>query len=105
LSPEPEPHHVEESPRPEPRPTAERQLSEKLMQELVRLRKQRKISQEPVAKALGLTQSAVSYIENLKAGASLEAALLYARAIGVEIVVVKPTRRKKGSSPDQSIAN
>ena len=65
------------------------------MAELVKLRKKRKIGQEPIAKAIGITQSTVSQMENLKISASLDAILLYARAIGANIIVVPPDPKKK----------
>jgi len=73
----------------------ERMVCEALMMELVKLRKKRKIGQEPIAQAIGITQGRVSQIESLKTGASLEAVLLYARAIGANIVVVPTDGKKK----------
>jgi predicted XRE-type DNA-binding protein len=70
-------------------------VSEAIMAELVKLRKKRKIGQEPIAKAIGITQSTVSQMENLKISASLDAVLLYARAIGANIIVVPPDPKKK----------
>jgi predicted XRE-type DNA-binding protein len=65
------------------------------MTELVRLRKKRKIGQEPIAKAIGITQGRVSQMENLKGGhMTLDAFLLYAQTIGAEIVLV-PTKDQK----------
>lgn len=74
-------------------------ITQALMTELVRLRKKRKIGQEPIAKAIGLTQSRVSQLENLKGGSiTLEAFLLYAKTIGVEVVMVPAKDTGKGSS-------
>jgi len=72
-------------------------VCEAIMAELVKLRKKRKIGQQPVAEAIGISQSGVSQMENLKTGASLEAVLLYARAIGANIVVVPANDGRKGS--------
>jgi len=65
----------------------EQALSEALMTELVKLRKKRKIGQGGIAEAIGMTQSRVSQIENLKRNVHLETVLVYARAIGCKIVV------------------
>jgi predicted XRE-type DNA-binding protein len=80
-----------------PHQASEGLVCEALMRELVKLRKKRKIGQEPIAQAIGITQGRVSQMESLKSGASLEAVLLYARAIGADIVVV-PTDSKKKSA-------
>jgi len=71
------------------------QVTRDLMNELVRIRKKRKIGQEPIAKAIGITQGRVSQLENLKGNMTLEALLLYAQTIGAEIVVV-PIKDRKG---------
>jgi len=60
-------------------------LSETLIRDLVKLRKKRKIGQEQVAHALGITQGGLSQIESLKIIPSLGSIILYAQAIGVEI--------------------
>ena len=76
---------------------AQGMVCEALMKELVKLRKKRKIGQEPIAQAIGITQGRVSQMESLKTGASLEAVMLYARAIGADIVVVPADGKKKSS--------
>ncbi|MDR3692912.1 MAG: helix-turn-helix transcriptional regulator [Fimbriimonas sp.] len=68
-------------------------VSEGIMTELVRLRKRRKLSQEPIARALGVTQGTVSQIENMKTVASLEEVMLYAQAVDAKIVVIANGRR------------
>lgn len=74
----------------------ESQIGRALMTELVRLRKKRKISQEPLAKAIGITQSRLSQIENLKGGPmSMDAFLLYAQTIGAEIVLLPAKKQRK----------
>ena len=80
-----------------------REIEESLMRELVRLRKKRKIGQEPIAKAIGVSQVRVSQMENLKGGVTLESVLIYARAIGANIVVVpeKPVKKNE-RAPDGS---
>ena len=67
------------------------------MAELVRLRKKRKISQRPVAEAIGISQARVSQMENSVGGITLETVMSYAQAIGANIVVVpdKPPRKYK----------
>ena len=75
----------------------ESQLTRALMTELVKLRKKKKIGQEPIAKAIGITQGRVSQMENLKGGhMTMEAVLLYAKTIGAEIVVVSDKGKKRG---------
>ena len=76
-----------------------RDLEESLMRELVKLRKKRKISQQPIAEAIGVSQVRVSQMENLKGGVTLESVLIYARAIGANIVVVPENQRKKKDLP------
>jgi transcriptional regulator with XRE-family HTH domain len=77
-----------------------RDIEDSLMRELVRLRKKRKIGQEPIAKAIGVSQVRVSQMENLKGGVTLESVLIYARAIGANIVVVpESTNKKKDRDP------
>jgi transcriptional regulator with XRE-family HTH domain len=76
-------------------PGGGRGVSEAIIGELVKLRKKRKIGQEPIAKAIGITQGRVSQMENMKGGISLDAVLAYARAIGAEILVVPEGTRKK----------
>lgn len=77
--------------------TGESQLTRALMAELVRFRKKRKIGQEPIAKAIGVTQGRISQMENLRSGnLTLEAVLLYAQTIGAEIMVAPARERKKG---------
>jgi predicted XRE-type DNA-binding protein len=66
-----------------------------LMNELVRLRKKQKIGQEPVARAIGISQGRVSQMESLKGGLTLDAVVNYAKAIGAEIVIVPENRTKK----------
>jgi len=68
--------------------TPESQVTRALMKELVRLRKRKKIAQEPLAKAIGLTQGRLSQIEHSKGGSmSLEAFILYAKTIGAQVVL------------------
>jgi len=75
---------------------AESQLTRALMDELVRFRKKRKIGQEPIAKAIGVTQGRISQMENVKGGSlTMEAVLLYAKTIGAEIVVAPEKKGKK----------
>ena len=76
-----------------------RDLEENLMKELVRLRKKRKIAQQPIAEAIGVSQVRVSQMENLKGGVTLESVLSYARAIGANIVVVPENQAKKKDLP------
>ena len=76
-----------------------RNLEESLMKELVRLRKKRKIAQQPIADAIGVSQVRVSQMENLKGGVTLESVLIYARAIGANIVVVPEHTGKKKDRP------
>ena len=85
------------SPGDSPSQASEGLVCEALMRELVKLRKKRKIGQEPIAQAIGITQGRVSQMESLKTGASLEAVMLYARAIGADIVVVPADGKKKNS--------
>jgi len=76
----------------------ESQLTRALMDELVRFRKKRKIGQEPIAKAMGVTQARISQMENLKSGTlSMEGVLLYAKSIGAEITIApeKPARTRR----------
>jgi len=69
--------------------------TEGLVSELVRLRKKRKIGQEGIAKAIGVTQSRISQFENMKGnGMTLETFLLYAQTMGVKVVMV-PLRKKR----------
>lgn len=70
-------------------------ISRNLMAELVKLRKKRKIGQQPIADALGVTQGRVSQLENLNGTMSIEAVLIYAKAIGAEILVVPEGRGRK----------
>jgi predicted XRE-type DNA-binding protein len=58
-----------------------------VMAELVRLRKKRKMGQSPIAEALGVTQSRVSQIENVKGDVRMETVLNYARAIGANVCI------------------
>jgi len=68
--------------------TPESQITRALMKELVRLRKRKKIAQEPLAKSMGLTQGRLSQIEHLKGGSmSLEAFIRYAHTIGAEVIL------------------
>ena len=71
-------------------------VCEQLMTELVKLRRKRKIGQEPIAKAIGITQARVSQMENLKGALNLEAVMIYAREVGANIVVIPEKRPKKG---------
>lgn len=74
---------------------SESQITRALMTELVRIRKKRKIGQEPVAKAIGISQGRLSQIENLKGGSmTLDAFIVYARTIGAEVTVLPPKKRK-----------
>lgn len=78
--------------------SAESQLTRALMDELVRFRKKRKIGQEPIAKAMGVTQARISQMENLKSGSlSMEGVLLYAKTIGAEIRIAPEKSSKKGT--------
>ena len=75
----------------------ESQLTRALMDELVRFRKKRKIGQEPIAKAMGVSQARISQMENLKSGTvTLEGVLLYAKSIGAEIHIApeKPSKKE-----------
>lgn len=72
-------------------------LTRALMDELVRFRKKRKIGQEPIAEAMGVTQSRISQMENLKSGSlTMEGVLLYAKTIGAEIHIAseKPSKKR-----------
>ena len=75
-------------------PEEAQEIVENLMAELVKLRKKRGIGQQPVAKAIGVSQARVSQIENQKGAVNMESVLMYARAIGANLVVV----------PDEKIA-
>jgi len=75
-------------------------IGEALMKELVRLRKRQKIGQEPIAKAIGVSQGRVSQMEHLRGGVTLESVLIYARAIGANIVVVPESKSKKKGGGD-----
>ncbi len=66
-----------------------RPQSEMLIAELVKLRKKRKIGQQQVADVIGITQGRLSQIESKKSGVSLEAVVLYARAVGAEIAILR----------------
>ena len=70
-------------------------MSEALMTELVKLRKKRKIGQGPIAEAIGMTQSRVSQMENLKGNVNLETVLIYAKAIGCKVVIQSETEQRK----------
>lgn len=75
--------------------TPESQVTRILMSELVKLRKRKKIAQEPLAKAIGISQSRLSQIENLKGGSmTLDVFILYAQSLGTE-VILQPTKKKK----------
>lgn len=67
--------------------TEEELVIKNLMADLVRLRKTRRIGQEPLAKAIGLSQARVSQMENLNGAVTLATLLRYARSIGPEIIV------------------
>lgn len=82
----------------EARPPGEQLVCEQLMAELVKLRRRRKIGQEPIARAIGITQARVSQMENLKGALNLEAVMIYAREVGANLVVVPEKRKKK---PDE----
>jgi DNA-binding XRE family transcriptional regulator len=72
------------------------ELSRALVSEMVRLRKKRKIGQEPLAKVIGVSQGRLSQIENFKGGPmTLDAFLLYAQSIGAEIVMLPAKNRSK----------
>lgn len=73
--------------KPDPSEDGQQLLSEALMTELVKLRKKRKIGQGPIAEAIGMAQSSVSQMENLKRNVSLETVLIYAKAIGCKVVI------------------
>jgi predicted XRE-type DNA-binding protein len=75
-------------------------VCEQIMAELVKLRRRRKIGQEPIAKAIGITQARVSQMENLKGGLTLEAVTMYARAVGANIVVVPEKRGRRDAGGD-----
>ncbi|MDR3692913.1 MAG: helix-turn-helix transcriptional regulator [Fimbriimonas sp.] len=70
-----------------PKAEGERLASEDLLAKLVQLRKERKIGQISVARAIGVTQGRLSQIESLKTGVSLEAVYQYARAIGSNLTI------------------
>lgn len=77
-------------------------VSELLMEELVRLRKKRKIGQQPIADSMGISQARVSQMENLKGGLALEAVMGYARAIGAKIIVnVEKPRKADANDPPE----
>ncbi|MDR3692911.1 MAG: helix-turn-helix transcriptional regulator [Fimbriimonas sp.] len=69
-------------------PSTPKVAIDQVVQELVRLRKKRKIRQGEIAEAVGLSQSMVSHIENGKATPSIETVMLYAAAVGARIQVV-----------------
>jgi len=69
-------------------PSDEQLMSEALMTELVKLRKKLKMGQAPIAKAIGMTQSRVSQMENLRSNVNLETVLIYAKTVGAKIVVI-----------------
>jgi predicted XRE-type DNA-binding protein len=79
----------------DPMDTGEQLMSEALMTELVKLRKRRKIGQGPIAEAIGMTQSRVSQMENLKRNVNLETVLIYAKAIGCKVVIQPENETKK----------
>lgn len=72
------------------------QAARELMNELIRLRKRQGVGQEPLAKAIGISQSRLSQIENLKGGSmSLDVFLQYAQMMGAEVVLLPPNVKKK----------
>ncbi len=78
-----------------------REMEQSLMKALVKLRKKQKMSQEPIAKATGLSQARVSQMENLNGGVTLEALITYASVIGAKIVIVPaPTPKKRSATSD-----
>jgi len=79
-----------------PRDSAESRLTRELMKELVKLRKQRKIGQKPIAQAVGVTQGRISQMENFQGGnLTMEAVLVYAKTIGAVIVVMPEESHKE----------
>ena len=86
-------------PKATPEAEAAQEALEEMMRELVRLRKKRGLSQKPIAKAIGVSQVRVSQMETNKGGVTLQSVLVYARAIGAQIVVVEESGKKKGK-PD-----
>jgi len=92
---DPEDLPVEESPQ-ESEPSPEETLvCEQIMAELVKLRRKNKMGQEPIAKALGVTQARVSQMENLRGALHLDAVAIYARAVGANLVVVPAKKPKR----------
>jgi len=95
---------IEESDKEMSSPTQEQSqpsgfVSDALMTELVALRKKRKIGQKGIADAIGISQGRVSQMENLKGGVTLDAVLMYAQAIGANIIVVPDKKTRKKSPP------
>ena len=82
---------------------ADRKQREALMADLVKLRKRRKIRQETIANALGVSQARISQIEHLTGGVSLQTVMGYARSVGAEIVVVPKDRvaEKRATFPSK----
>jgi len=80
----------------EPDESPEMLATRELMKELIRLRKRQGVGQEPLAKAIGISQSRLSQIENLKGGPmSLDVFLAYAQMMGAEVVLLPPKKPKK----------
>ena len=59
--------------------------AEKLMRELVQARKKRNLTQEQVARAMGIHQPAVVRIENRPETVSFGRLLMYANVVGVHL--------------------
>lgn len=91
-----------EEPQPISEAEAAQEALEAMMRELVRLRKKRGLSQKPIAKAIGVSQVRVSQMEASKGGVTLQSVLVYARAIGAQIVVVEDSAKKKEKTPKPS---
>lgn len=93
---------MSDSPEPitDERPPGDTLVCEQLMAELVKLRRKRKIGQEPIAKAIGITQARVSQMENQKSGLTLEAVIIYAREVGANLVIVPDTPARKPRDSD-----
>ncbi len=65
-----------------------RDLGQEMMDELVRLRQNRRIGQKVVARAIGVSQGRISQLESQKGRITLDAFISYARAIAADISIV-----------------
>jgi|GEM_PF-5190282 len=63
--------------------------AERLMAELIKMRKRRRIRQDDIAQALGITQGRISQVEKQPGEVRLALILGYARAINVELLWIK----------------